>query len=151
MSSVEYNRKLDAASERTCEILHKKYNTKLLGTGGGVKGDMLFMALRVQVSEKYTIEQARKIIIDMVDVFVAELNKDESLKEYSKYKFPFTEKNIDIIISIDSNQNRKDRLEPGELCAIFCDEGKLYYDKYISRNRDEEILRESYEEAKSKI
>lgn len=151
MNRSQYFQKIDEASNRTCKILNKKYNLTLIGTGGGVKDDMMFVCLRLTTSDKHTLEQARKIIIDSVDILVLEINKNEILKDYKEYKFPFTEKNIDIIINLADPLENKTPRKQGDLCAAYCNEGRLFYDIYVSKYKYETLLRETYEEAKGKL
>ncbi len=133
---------------RTGERLSKKYHLSFSGIGGGEKdGKTWLMSVSFnRYGEPLTIEQGRRIIVDCVQEYLADINRHEELRPYLS-NYPFTAHNLDIAI-FNFNSKGESIVDPylevmadykGEMMYFTSDPENSY--RYKSRTY------ESYEEA----
>lgn len=135
------------ANRITYNFSIKMYETEGLintGTGGGGPGKLRMLSVSFDCYQKMDISQARKLLLECVDEFLAEINKTPEIAPYSR-EFPYTFKNVNIDILFIDKETRN-FLSPPSIAAAGIKEGVLDY----SIHQDERlkfIKFETYEEA----
>jgi len=136
---------------RAANELEKKYNLSFAGHGGRTdledKTTEIFASF--QINRLLTKEEARTMILDIVDVFLNVINNDKDHRPYLQY-YPFDVHGLRIAIFI-SNKDRSTPLDPN-LCTISLYNGMIHYCTEDPENplRYKSEIYESYEEALQK-
>jgi hypothetical protein len=107
----------------------EKYNLTIIGDGGSMMDDVKMLALSFNCDQPRNIEEARKLTVNCMNMFLENINKNESIRPYL-HNYPFTEKNIEIMIFFrDKNEYRP---APPLIANITSTNGVIYY--YIDKN-----------------
>lgn len=138
----------DQVIAKTGKKLAKKHHMSMGGTGGGgsEQGLTLLLMSFDKNGNPVDISTARRLIVECVQEFLADINNNEQLRPYLKV-FPFTPANVEIsIIFSDPNGGRV--FDP-VLEVVAAHGGKVYYrtvdpnDHYKYKSKTDE----TYEEA----
>jgi hypothetical protein len=107
------------------KILGKKYKMALSSLGGNGGEGIWLMDLGFHCENSLlTEEEARKLIVQVVNDFLTDVNQEESLRPYMR-DYPFTPKNVDITI-FNSDIEIGDCFYPF-ISAINSNQGKVGY------------------------
>jgi hypothetical protein len=109
------------------KILGNKYQMSMSSIGGGGGGDQGFWLMDLGFQRENSLlteEQARKLIVQVVNDFLTDVNKEVSLRPYMR-DYPFTPKNVDITI-FNSDIEIGDCFYPF-ISAINSNQGKVGY------------------------
>ncbi|MFI5344064.1 MAG: hypothetical protein ACHQUC_07580 [Chlamydiales bacterium] len=129
---------------KSIKPIEKKYQVYTVGTGldGGSEGEG-FRVLSITLErrgEKMKKEEARKLIVAVVDEFIVELNKDVKIKPYLK-DFPLSYNNVEVTI-VNYDDSGADVYNPF-IESMTADSGNICYgilelnsNKYASREKE---------------
>ncbi len=142
--SIAMTEKLE---NRVAPLLEKKYKMRLCGSGGGMPdGIVNMLSLSFDSYRIASIEEARPILVDCVNIYMNAVNADKELKPYLK-NAPFTPENIKISIYFNSPQGEEVYDPYLSVASTLC--GKLIYrtkEKGKIFGYKSEVI-ESYEDA----
>ena len=130
--------------------IYKDKGLVTIGTGGGAeegssKG-LTLLSITVECHKKFNIQEARKLLLECVDEYVAEINKHEEFKKHA-YSFPFDFRNANITILFKDRTTKK-FYPPPCLCSASAEKGELSYCMDPNpKGPLQQILTETYEEA----
>ncbi|MFN0065792.1 MAG: hypothetical protein ACKVOH_06115, partial [Chlamydiales bacterium] len=99
------------------------------GSGGGFMHDIEEVGFSYISLDKYNVEEARALYIEVMEGFIERFNADETIRPYL-HNYPFTEENLRIRIGFE-DENRKHRSD-GNIALIFLVNGKVYYEGFDS-------------------
>lgn len=86
--------------QKIAKQLEIKYFMQAVGTNVGMpSGIVKLLGLDFRVYRVLTKEEARKILIESAELFLAVVNSDEAIRPYLK-NYPFTRDNINIVLFI---------------------------------------------------
>lgn len=131
------------------ERMRKKYNTPLIGFGGAAKdgeGTTILAASFNAYRGPVQKDEARKMILDYLDEFLADINANEKLRPYLA-TYPFTAKNVDLEIYY-SDPDGYEFYDP-YIGVVSINEGIVYYRTYDKEDKTpfKSKTKETYEEA----
>jgi hypothetical protein len=109
------------------KILGKKYKMSMSSIGGGGGGDQGFWLMDLGFQRENSLlteEQARKLIVQVVNDFLTDVNQEESLRPYMR-DYPFTSKNVDIAI-FNADKEIGDTYHPF-IRVVDSNQGKVGY------------------------
>lgn len=144
-TSVDYEEIADKITANTAWKLEKEKNLLLIGTGGGMMHDIQAMHMSFQLFHEVSLEEARELVVYAMREYLSNINNSEEVRPYL-HNYPFTEKNIEIMILIYGPDKRE--LPPEKIYCITSHNGILKY--YNRLDRDHPICKETYEEAVQK-
>ena len=131
-------------------LIHKlaeKHRMCPIGISGGMPGGIIHeVGACFEIRRILTKEEIRTIIVDCIQEFANAININEKLKPYLK-DYPFTEKNIDIMLVI-YNRKRQEVYHPF-ISGAFTARGSIFYHTEIPENKYDykEEWEEPFEEA----
>ena len=115
------------------------------GAGGGYPGSGLRMlSVDFECYQEMNISQARKLLLECVDGFLAEINRTPELKPFLR-EFPFTFRNVDISIIFISEKSRNFIHSPSIASARIDDELLMFM--IYPEDKLKILKKETYEEA----
>ena len=131
---------------QTAKELKKEKDLIPVGTMGQMMGDIQAIGLSFQYFHLVNLEEARELLVDAIQVFLRNINENKKIRPYL-HNYPFTTKNIEIIIWIYQPDRSKPPLE--NLQCLSVENGILTYGLVApSRSAPYPILHEeTYEEA----
>ena len=93
----ERSKLTDKIKAVTAKEIHKRFELRCIGTGGGDAHDvsMLFMAFKSY--EPFDIQRGRKLIVDCVNEYLKNVNENEQVRPYL-HNYPFLPENIEMVI-----------------------------------------------------
>lgn len=142
--SIAMTEKLE---NRVAPLIEKKYKMRLCGSGGGMPdGIVNMLALSFDSYRTISIEEARPILVDCINIYMNAVNEDKELKPYLK-NAPFTPENIEISIYFNSPRGEEVYDPYLSIASTLC--GKLIYrtkEKGKIFGYKSEVI-ESYEDA----
>jgi hypothetical protein len=148
----EYN-KTRLANEITLKVamqLKKEKSLHPCGIGGGAMDKIRMLYLAFDYYQETEIEEARKLIIDAVDLFLNTVSEDERVRPYL-VQFPFQLENIEMRIFF-TNPNGSKIETPQKIWVVaFADAELRYQINDLSKNILESNYIETYAEAKEKL
>lgn len=137
----------DKVTSRCTKKIQKEHNIQLIGSGGSMMDDIREIFLHFIDNKTPTIEQARKLIIQITEEIILEFNSDEDVRPYLS-NYPFKASNIRIMISI---RNPEMNIKSNSICFISKGDHSIdYYTSDIGKDKYIEIAKEPYEEAQQK-
>ncbi|GAB4230506.1 MAG: hypothetical protein Tsb0021_08590 [Chlamydiales bacterium] len=148
---VDYNTASERILGNAIKRVSKKYPLNAVGLGGGIdhkeKKNTIFDVMFV-LEKKVTIDQARCIILDVLDTFLYYANNDPEVAPFLK-PFPYTQKGFHIALFVYNSKGEK-ILHPN-ISVISLSLGKISYttEEYegeFTKDVDEHI--ETVEEAR---
>ena len=130
----------------------KKYDLITYGSGGAMMEDIEILDLRFNSVKKLTISEARKFYVNIIEELISKVNNDKKVRPYL-HDYPFTRKNVDIMIVFYNSHNyiKKNLVEENVALIGMTIKGHIIY-KIYDHTKDEyhdlvTIHEESYEEA----
>lgn len=134
---------------KSIKPIERKYQISSVGTGitaGGEGEGFKVLSITLQrCGKKMGKEEARELIISVVDEFIAELNKDVTIKPFLK-DFPLSYKNVDVTI-VNYDELGADVYHPfiGGITAVA---GSILYNTHEPNSyKDASREEETYEQA----
>jgi hypothetical protein len=115
------------------EKMKRKKGLIGIGIGGGSAGPgkgAKMLSVTFECYQKVDIAQARMLLLECVQEFLAEINSKQEL-ESCLIVFPFTYKNINISI-LFINKSAESFFQPPSIAATSADEGQMDY--FIARD-----------------
>lgn len=119
-----YERRANAIIGKVGNKLARKYNMKLIGTGGGMIDSVKLMTLAFNINKPLNREESRKVILDCASEFLHEINSDQEIRPYL-VKFPFPTENISISVFTHDEQGRK--LYDPDIFVVSIEDGEISY------------------------
>lgn len=147
MGRQREDQSMDQILNNFSKYMEKKYHLIPVGTTIGSPGGIIrLLGLDFQIDRVLTKEEARQILMDGAQKFLFEINNDENIRKSLK-NYPFTEKNIRIVIFIHDS-NGQSVFHPNLGTASILN-GELCFTTTDSQNtlRYETDESESYQEA----
>jgi hypothetical protein len=131
----------------TAYQLKKEKNLIPFGTGARMMNQIEMLSLTFVYYEDIEIEEARKLLMEAIEVMTNVINSNEKIRPYLD-QYPFGPSNLKISIFLD-----KPNLEHefGKLSSCSMTEGKFEYKVRHSRYDFTTVLSETYEEAEKKL
>lgn len=122
--TVPYDKIADRIMKTTSDYLSKKHQIQLIGVKSSMKDSVKLMGLHFQVNRKLNKDEARSMIVECTQSFLANINQNEAIKKYLQI-YPFDSKHIEIVIFID----RPDRgtFYYPDLAIVSVVDGKIEY------------------------
>jgi len=130
---------------KTAKKLENEKSLILIGTGGSMMDDIKMLMMGFEYRKAVNIAMARKLLIDSVEEYLSEINANEVIRAHL-HNYPFTSKNIEIVIYIRNPDGSKVALD--EFKVISALEGKMFY--YVDcpeKHTLKAVYEETYEEA----
>lgn len=127
--------------------LAEKYHLRICGTGAGMPGGNIHtFILAFQKLSPTSIDEARKLIIQISEDFLVDINEQTELKPYYTV-YPFTNKNIEITIYMYDEFGYELFAPAISIAGLF--QGAIDYSVVDSDNPLKllPVYKESYEEA----
>lgn len=106
--------------------LEKKHRISVsaIGGGGNSKGLRLLSISFDHRGKRYTKEEARKLLIDLSQEFLKDINEDTDLRPYL-ITFPFTPLNIDVTVFFYDSEG--ETIFDPYFCTVSASHGELSY------------------------
>lgn len=140
-------------SGQVAKIIENKYQAEFEGIGwsSDKTNDLLNkITITFTIYRKININQAREMILDSVNIFLSEINKNEEIKQYivNGYFYP---SNIEIVFYI-YNENKGFFYDPDLCVAGFNDNMLRYKTNDLKLNAPfKTVIYENYQEALQKV
>ena len=136
----------DNIIKTTSDRLSKKYQMHLMGVKSGMMGCVNSMGLHFQVNRKLNKDEARCMIVECVQSFLADINQNEAIRKHLQVT-PFDAEHVEIIFFL-SAPDGNDFYHP-DLSVITACDGKIKYSTYDPENKYKYKSREieSFEDA----
>jgi hypothetical protein len=99
----KHERIANTVSRRVVKTLAQRYGMRQVGSGGGMMDQVNMMFIAFSIKRLLTIIEARALIIDCAEEYLAEINSDEKLKPFL-VTYPFPIKNIEIKIFFNTSE-----------------------------------------------
>jgi hypothetical protein len=132
-------------TEKTAKKLKKEKNLIPVGSGGGMMDDVKAMMLAFNYYNEVSIEEARKLLIDCVEEFLAAVNSNEQIRPFL-HNYPFTAENIEIAIYFSTKSGAP--VSSNNICVASSWNGNISYRIDISKTGPLTTIREeTYQEA----
>jgi len=141
-SPLDYEKIADGITNKTAKKLQKEKGLVLIGTGGQMMNDIQMMAMSFDLYREVNLEEARELLVFIVQKYLKNINKTEEIKPYL-HEDPFTVGNIEIRIWLH-NPDGSD-LASEKIRYISVLEGKFKCRSELLGRRP--FHEESYEEA----
>jgi hypothetical protein len=140
-----YGKLARAITVKTAEKLQQEKGLVLVGTGGGMMGDIQMMAMGFNFYQIVDIKTARTLLVDSVEEYLSDINANQEVRPFL-HNYPFTAENIEIAIYFYISEGSNVPLDKITIAAA--EQGKLVYyiddpEKYTLKD----IHEETYEEA----
>ncbi len=133
-------------NEACSEISHK-YGMQCIGSGGAMMYEIESLNLMFCIKKPLEKDEARKIIVDSVNIFLNKINNNNYISKYL-IKYPYDLDNVTLSILI-YNLDGTRRYHP-QLSAVSIVKGDVGYSTNDRENKwvYKETTEESFEEAK---
>jgi hypothetical protein len=120
----------------------------LEGRGGAMMHDIKTINLTYSTEKYLNINQSRKLIISTSQKLINFFNSYTEIQPFL-HDIPFTEKNIDLMISFKKNGKR---IHHKYITLVFTKNSKIFYCEYDNENkRFIDVLEETYAEGLQKL
>ncbi|CDZ80229.1 hypothetical protein BN1013_00736 [Candidatus Rubidus massiliensis] len=146
----EAEKTFDQVLSQGINLIQKKYNLEILGSGGGMPDGFIH---NFNISFKHygvlPIEKARGLLVNVTTDFLQVVNSNPKIRNYL-YTFPFKGEDISLMILIKSSDG--DDLEDPFLGSMCQCRGSIRYEtlKYLKTNLFPKTIKqtsETYDEA----
>ena len=84
----------------------KKKGLRSSGTGASLRGGVENISIDFDKNELVNIPQARKLFIEIADIFIDTINQDKVIRPYL-HDYPSTDRNIVLMISFKDNNGKR--------------------------------------------
>lgn len=130
--------------EQHISTFSKKMSSKgfyLVGSGGEMMNNIKTVKLSFHIEKKSDVNEARKVIIDMAEEFLSDINADQEIRPFLS-NYPFDNKNVEILIGfVDEN----DHLLNDDVAVVTNVKDSIFYASSIDRSKPlVTMLEESY-------
>jgi hypothetical protein len=130
---------------KTANKLKDQKNFYLAGTGGQMMDDIEMLMMGFYFYYEVDLETARTLVVYAIKEYLLEINNDQEIRPYL-HEYPFTAKNIEIIIWI-YNPDRSN-LSSEKIYNISAINGLIdYYMRGSEKYSRQVICEETYEKA----
>jgi len=119
-----YNKIVDNIMSRASKRLVKKHSMRLIGIHEGMMGCVKMMGFRFQVYRPLSKDEARAMVVDSIQDFLADINQDEKIRQYLEV-YPFDLNHVDMMIFIDT-PDYGTYYYPN-LCVVTASRGNIRY------------------------
>ena len=141
----DHVRAIDKLMSSYSKQVKKQWGLYLAGSGGAMMYDVKAVALDYECIANVTLEEARKLYVDLVEGFVDLVNKDEPVRPYL-HNYPFTSSNCECSIMFLGKNHRFHANE--QITCVAKVKEKIYYSGYDPvKDMLYDIYAEPYEEA----
>ena len=130
-----------ALMERVSRQLSDRYNLEAVGAGGEMMTRIDLLRLCFEYRGDLSEKEARKVVVESVDIFVREINRDEKVRPFLA-QYPATANTVSLSITI-YNEGGSSREDPLLSVAGFS-RGEVYFKTVDPKNRHR-FQRRSYE------
>src|SRR3990167_5708408 len=126
LGEAKYIKLADKITSRFCKEVSKPKGLHLCGYGGALMYDVKQLDLYYYSHQCLTLEEARKLYVEVAEIYLSYINEDEKIRPYL-HDYPFTMKNLDLMMSFSDKRNKK--YDNGNVSLIFYVQktGKIYY------------------------
>jgi hypothetical protein len=141
-----YDKIVNDIMSRSGKRLAKKHGLRQIGIAEGMMGCVQLMGFSFQMYRKIDKNEARALVVDCVQDFLADINQDEEIRQYLEV-YPFDANHVEIDIYINT-PDRGDFFHPN-LSVVSATDGKIKYSTKDPKNRNKYKTREieTFEEA----
>ncbi len=144
-------RYIEISNEINAELIKKvakEKNLKIQGTGGSMMENVEMIGLDFSSEKPFSIEQARKLIVDVTEELLQVYNSNEQIRPFLA-NYPFNSINVHIMISF---QTRSSQNENDNIVFVYTKNGSIFYCDYdTEKERYKEVFQETYGDALKKI
>jgi hypothetical protein len=137
----------------TGEAIEKKYKIKVVGDGAAMPGgDIRELSLIFNTKKRLSKQSLRKLLVECSDELLNQINSNLEIRPFLNV-YPFTEKNIEIVI-FNHDQNGRGLTDP-EISSAEISRGLLIYrtvdpaDSFKYKNEFEETLEQALKDLKN--
>ncbi len=117
-----------------------KHGMQIIGSGGAMMQCVEEVDVRYSINRLLNKEEARKIMVDVIDDLSNTLNNDQKIRP-NLIEFPFPESRLSVIIFVEHSAQTK--LLHSFLDAIHFHHGKIFYTTSESKYPHKEVMEES--------
>ena len=127
--------------------MKKELGLICIGEGGCMPHDVQKMSVKFIAYQRATVEQARKLLIQVTEKFIKAINADEEIRPFLR-NYPIVEP-FRAGVSISFNQKNNRRYTDGSVAYVLQVKNRIFYEKEdpSSRNGLSTIFEEAYEDA----
>jgi hypothetical protein len=131
--------------------LSKKHKMEFVGVSGGMMDSVYMIGLRFQMRRPMEREEARMRLVDCAEELIEAVNSNEEIRPHLQ-DFPFTTKNIEVVIFI-SDETGRGLYDPDISVVSLGESDDIYYytNDQSNPNKYKHQYRESYQEARTKV
>lgn len=129
--------------------VRKEFGFELSAFGGCMMNDIEIFEVTFARNDKVTVDEARRLIVQISEGFIAKINADEKIRPYL-HNYPITQKNVRFHLSFAATRAEP----PGNSFVYYVSStnGKIFYDSFDnSIPRDDQqivsLANEPYDEA----
>lgn len=139
------SKSFDSFIDQYTKKIESEYPLKTIGTGGSMPEKINYVNISFIFNGYANIEEARRLIIPMLDEMYDQLVNDGKIIPHLS-NYPPSRKNLDLgIIFINDHNPSSENI----YCVDFCGKWDSFsYRKFLSENSLDDVLKETYEEAK---
>lgn len=87
----DYEQIADAITAKTAKKIKNEKELILMGTGGGMLGDIYMMAMSFRYCQEVDFNTARQLVVYCVEEYLSAINSDEKVRPYL-HNFPLQQK-----------------------------------------------------------
>ena len=117
--------------------LEKRFPMSVMGTGGSGGYDIKAVHIKYQYRGEASIEEARRLYVDIAEVFIKSYNANRQLRPYLHH-YPFNEQSLNLVINFNNPKNEKVSFVMGGTKDIE------YFHETPDNYRGEEFFTEPY-------
>lgn len=146
---TDFRSQLDRVTTESVKKIETKHKVTCCGGGGGTMHGVESVFLSFQVEGHVSIDQARCMIVDAVEVYQQTINNNLLLRPYLlEYPFPLTR--IKMVFFVDNSDDAAIKLFA--LSATNKERvAKIEYAVSDHKNMHKKVLEETFEEAKEQL
>ena len=123
---------INKITNRYIDEIPKKYELKILGTGGGMMHDVKEVCIHFESHQKCTLQQVRRIYVEMAERYFNLVNNNKEIQPYLHHR-PFGIESINFFISyFNQDGSRPDKKY---VAFVTNDKGILIYHQVRSDDR----------------
>lgn len=120
----------------------KVYHLEVTGIGGAFVDELNGFTVGFDSSEQFSREKARKMFIEIRELYAKRVNENRSLRPYL-HTYPFSPcENASVLLAFP---------EDSEITLMLGSHGKIKYEKQNATGQYETIFEENYEEARRAV
>ena len=97
---VPYDKIASKIIKSASDRLSKKHHMEIIGVKQSMMGCVKLIGFRFQVYRKLSKDEARAIVIDCAQSFLAEINQNEAIRKDLQV-YPFDSEHIEVVLFID--------------------------------------------------